>query len=244
VLSALLAREGFTGAHQVFAGRFGFFPLYQPDGYDLNAISDGLGKIFRGVELSFKPYPCGRPNHAILDAALELYHRLDLASADAGAGIAEVVITVNPMTYKDQLSPEAGQRLPAQVVEAQFSIPFLVAAALVRGRVGIGEVAGVNDPQVLALSDRIQGAVREDAPTTWAQITVRRADGRAASLETTSPSGSPQKPLSDAQLHAKFRDCAAHAVKPIPEEVVGRAIRFIQQMEDAPEASELVRLFS
>jgi 2-methylcitrate dehydratase PrpD len=244
VLSALLAREGFTGAREVFAGRFGFFPMYQPDGYDLNAIGDGLGQVFRGVELSFKPYPSGRPNHHILDAALELYHRLDLATADAGAGVAEVIITVPPQTYRDQLSPEAGKRHPLQVVEAQFSVPFLVAAALVRGRVGIGEVAGVDDPEVLALSDRIQGAVREGAPQYWAQITIRRADGRTASLETTSPSGSPQQPLSDAQLQAKFRDCASHAVQPIAAEVANRAIQFIQHMEDAPEATALVRLFS
>jgi 2-methylcitrate dehydratase PrpD len=96
----------------------------------------------------------------------------------------------------------------------------------------------------LALSDRIQGAVRADAAPTWAQITVRRADGREASLETTSPSGSPQKPLSDAQLQAKFRDCAAHAVRPIAAEVVERAMRFIQQLEDATEATDLVRLFA
>jgi len=43
------------------------------------------------VELSFKLYPCGRGNHAVLDAALELYRRLDLAAADAGADGAEVV---------------------------------------------------------------------------------------------------------------------------------------------------------
>jgi 2-methylcitrate dehydratase PrpD len=244
VLSALLARDGFTGAQEVFSGRFGFFPMYQPDGYNLDAISDGLGQIFRGVELSFKPYPSGRPNHAVLDAALTLYHQLELTTADAGAGIAEVVITVNSQTYKDQLSPEAGKRRPAQVVEAQFSIPFLVAAALVYGRVGIGEVAGVDNPQVLALSERIQGAVREDTSSTWAQITVRRTDGRAASLETTSPSGSPQHPLSDAHLYAKFRDCASHAVKPIPEEIVEQAIRFIQQMEEVAEATALMQIFS
>ena len=242
VLSALLAREGFTGAHRVFAGRFGFFPLYQPDGYNLDAITDELGKIFRGVELSFKPYPSGRPNHAIIDAALDIYHRLDIATADAGAGIGEVVITLDPRTYTDQLSPEAGKRRPSQVVEAQFSIPFLVAAALVRGRVGIGEVAGVNDLQVLALSDRVRGAIREDAPVGWAQITVRRTDGRVDSQETTSPAGSPHKPLSDAQLYAKFRDCAAHAVKCIPEATVDEAIRFIGQLDDAPDATELMRL--
>jgi hypothetical protein len=65
-----------------------------------------------------------------------------------------------------------------------------------------------------------------------------------ASLETTRASGSPEKPLSDAQLQAKFRDCAAHAVLPIAAEVVERAVRFIQHLEEAPEATELVRLFS
>ncbi|HSF30083.1 MAG TPA: MmgE/PrpD family protein [Candidatus Tectomicrobia bacterium] len=244
VLSAILAREGFTGAHQVFAGRFGFFPMYQPGGYDLDAITDGLGHAFRGVELSFKPYPSGRPNHAILDAALELYRRLDLSTADMGAGIDEVVITMNPQVYRDQFSPEPGKRRPSQVVEAQFSIPFLVAAALVRGRVGIGEVAGVDDPLVLTLSDRIQGTVREEVPATWAQITVRRVDGRSASVETTGPSGSPEKPLSDAQLHAKFRDCAAHAVKFIPRQTVEQAIQLIDGLDASPDATALVRLFS
>jgi hypothetical protein len=83
-----------------------------------------------------------------------------------------------------------------------------------------------------------------DAAPTWAQITVRRADGRTASLETTNPSGSPHKPLSDAQLQAKFRDCAAHAVRAIDPEVVERAIRFIDQLADVSEATDLVRLFA
>ena len=244
VLSAVLAGEGFTGAREVFAGRFGFFPMYQPDGYDLKAIDDSLGSVFRGVEISFKPYPCGRPNHAILDAALELYQRLDLATADAGAGIAEVVVTANPRTYREQLTPDNKRRRPTQVVEAQFSIPFLVAAALLRGRVGISEVAGVSDPQVLALAARIRGVMREDAPAGWARLEVRRADGRTASLETMGPSGSPEKPLSDAQLQDKFRDCAAHAVRPIPPEKVEQAIRLIDHLDDSPDATALVRLFS
>jgi 2-methylcitrate dehydratase PrpD len=194
--------------------------------------------------MSFKPYPCGRPHHAILDAALALHRQLDLATADAGGGIAEVVVTTNPRTYRDQLSPEAGKRRPSQVVEAQFSIPFLVAAALVRGKVGIGEVARVADPQVLTVSERIQGAIREDAPTNWARLEVRRVDGRAASLETTGPSGSPEKPLSDAQLQAKFRDCAAHAVRPIPPQAVAQAMQCIEQLDEISDATTLIRLFA
>jgi 2-methylcitrate dehydratase PrpD len=130
------------------------------------------------------------------------------------------------------------------VVEAQFSIPFLVATALAHGRVGIGEVAGVDDQAVLALAQRIQGEVRLDAPEGWARLEVRRADGRAAALETTSPSGSPQKPLSDAHLQAKFRDCAAHAVRPISSQVVGYAIQLVEHLEEAADATELVRLLA
>jgi len=242
VFAAVLARAGFTGAQQVFAGRYGFFPMYQPEGYDLSTLTDGLGTVFRGEELSFKAYPCGRRAHATLDVALALYHQLDLATAQEGADIAEVVLTTDPQTYREQLRVGSAKRRPTQVVEAQFSTPFLVAAALAPGRVGIGEVAGVDHPRVLALAERIQGAARADAPEGWAQLTVRRTDGRAATRETTSPSGSPERPLSTAQLQAKFRDCAAHAVRPLSEEAVARALHVIDHLDETPDALELIRL--
>ena len=108
VMAAMLAQDGFTGARDVFGGRYGFFPMYQPEGYDLAAIIDGLGAEYRGDELSFKPYPCGRGTHAIIDAALELYRDLDLAHLPgSGTAIAQVTVTTNPATYQDQLAPEA-----------------------------------------------------------------------------------------------------------------------------------------
>lgn len=242
VLAAILAREGFTGAQEVFAGRYGFFTMYQPDGYNLEEITDSLGKAFRGEELSFKPYPCGRPNHALLDAALALYRTLDLATAGAGKDIAEVVVTTDPQTYADQFAPGTTKRRPTQVVEAQFSIPFLVAAALALGRVGIGEVAGVDDPRVLVLAARIQGTARADTPKGWAALMVRRTDGRLASRETATPSGSPEHPLSTAQLEAKFRDCAAHAVRPLRQSEVEKLIVFIHHLEEHPTITTLFDL--
>jgi 2-methylcitrate dehydratase PrpD len=244
VLSAVLAQEGFTGAQEVFAGRFGFFPMYQPTGYNLHAITDGLGTVFRGVEVSFKPYPCGRGTHAAIDVALELYRRLDLVTAQAGAEIAAVVVTTDAQTYAGQFAPGVAKRRPTQVVEAQFSLPFLVATALTLGRVSIGDVAQPDDARVLALVERLQGAERADAPTGWAHITVRRTDGRTASLETTAPSGSPKRPLSEAQLDAKFRDCAAHAARPIAQEVVEQAIHSVRHLDGVVDATELVRLFA
>lgn len=242
VLAAILAGEGFTGAQEVFAGRFGFFPMYQPEGYDLEEITADLGTAFRGEELSFKPYPCGRPLHALLDAALALYRTLDLATADEGKAIAEVIVTTDAQTYTDQLAPGTTKHRPTQVVEAQFSVPFLVAAALALGRVGIGEVAGVDDPRVLALAARIQGVVRSDAPKGWAALTVRRSDGRLASRETAMPSGSPEQPLSTAQLETKFRDCAAHAIRPLSESVVEQLISAVQHLDTLPTVTAFLQL--
>jgi len=95
-----------------------------------------------------------------------------------------------------------------------------------------------------ALAARLQGVARDHTPEGWAQITVQRRDGRVATLETTSPSGSPELPLSDVQLQAKFRDCAAHAVRPIPAEVVERAIQLVYHVDEIADAVELVRLFT
>src|SRR4030095_8130358 len=206
--------------------------MYQPEGYDLQELTKGLGSFFRGEEISFKPYPCGRRTHATVAAALALYQQLDLATAQEGQGIAEVIVTTDAQTYRDQFAIGTTRRRPTHVVEAQFSTPFLVAAALALGKVGIGEVAAVDNPRILALAARLQGAARDNVLEGWAQITVRRTDGRTATLETTSPSGSPELPPSDAQLHAKFRGCGAHALRPTSPEVVERTIQLVYHLDD------------
>jgi 2-methylcitrate dehydratase PrpD len=243
ILAVLLAQEGFSGARDVFAGRFGFFPMYQPDSYDLGPITAELGTTFRGAELSFKPYPCGRPTHAIIDAALALYQQLDLDTAGDDTDIAEVTVVTDTHTYATQFAPGTHARRPTQVVEAQFSVPYLIATALTLGRVGIGDVAQVEHPAVLALAERLQGEARTDAPTGWARLTVRCTDGRRAARETTTPSGSPANPLTEAQLKAKFRDCAAHAVRAIPADVVDQALHRVWHLEEVADATEMLGLF-
>ena len=103
------------------------------------------------------------------------------------------------------------------MVEAQFAQPFLIATALVRGKVGIAEVDGLGDASVLALADRIVGVARDDRRKGPLSITVKRTDERSATVEASDPIGSPEKPLTNAQLEAKFRDCARNAVQPLSD---------------------------
>jgi 2-methylcitrate dehydratase PrpD len=241
VFSAVLAQTGFTGAHNIFEGRFGFFELYQPNGADPSALLRDLGTAFRGEALSYKPYPCGRPLHAAIDAALAARAQLQITRAD---DIAAVTIEADPAGHADQFEHGPAKHRPTQVVEAQFAEPFLVATALVHGRVGIAEVDGLGDPAVLALSDRIEGVACEGRKKGSLSITVNRTDGRAITIEAADPVGSPQKPLTDAQFEAKFRDCARNAVQPLSDASIDTALAGIARLEALTDARELMAAFA
>src|ERR1700730_7345448 len=112
--SGLLAQTGFTGARNIFNGRFGFLELYQPNGYDASVLLRDLGTGFRGEALSYKPYPCGRPLHPAIDAALEARAVLEIASPD---DIESVMIEADPAGHSDQFGGAPAKRRPTQVVE-------------------------------------------------------------------------------------------------------------------------------
>ena len=241
VFSAVLAQTGFTGARNVFNGRFGFLELYQPNGYDASVLLRDLGAVFRGEALSYKPYPCGRPLHAAIDAALAARAQLEIERTD---DIASVTIEADPAGHSDEFARGPAKRRPTQVVEAQFAQPFLVATALVHGKVGIAQVDGLGDAAVLSLSDRIAGVARDERPRRSLSVTVQRTDGRSVTVETSDPIGSPEKPLTDAQLDAKFRDCARNAVQPLSDGSLDGVLAAIRLLETLPDAQELMAAFA
>lgn len=240
VLAALLAHEGFTGAHDIFLGQFGFFQLYQPDGYDAAKLIEGLGRAFRGDELSFKPYACGRPQHAMLDAAIAARDQLQLRTSVDLAEIAAVSVTGPAAMVDEQFLGATHKCRPTQIVEAQFTLPYLIAVAIVHGRVGITEVADIHDALVLDLAARIDGVATGQETS---GITIWLSDGRRATAKLEPPLGSPENRLSVEQLAMKFADCARHAVRPLPDDAVPMAIQMIRHLEEVANVNELLRHF-
>jgi 2-methylcitrate dehydratase PrpD len=200
-----------------------------------------LGTAFRGEALSYKPYPCGRPLHAAIDAALWARARLAIERPD---DIASVTVEANPAGHNDQFGRGPAKRRPTQVVEAQFAQPFLIATALLHGKVGIAEVDGLGDASVLALSDRIVGVARDGRPEESLSITIQRTDGRSVTVEATDPIGSPETPLTSARLEAKFRDCARNAVQSLSDASVDAVVAAIGRLETLPDARELMTPFA
>jgi len=238
VLATFLAKEGFTGAANVFAGTYGFFQMYQPNGYDLSLIDAGLGEEFLGDLTSLKPYPCGRPTHSYIDAAVKLHHQLDLSRKT----LESVTVRTDTETYTSRYSVSSGVVRPQQQVEAQFSLPYLVGCALVLGGVGIDQINAFDDSAVLAASDLVKAESEEGAPKGWAEIEVVCASGDSATVELQPPSGSPEDPLSTDQLKDKFRDCAAHALHPTATSSVEKMIALILDSNTMGDSGDLLDL--
>ena len=188
VSAALLAADGFTGAPALTAQA-------APGWAD-------LGHRWRILDLYYKPYPVCRWAHPAIDAALDMRRQgpLDIEAVE--------VVTFH----------EAARltcRRPLTTEQAQYSLPFPLAAALVRGSVGAAEITGdaLSDRAVLRLAESM--TVNESPAYSAAfpaarraRVTVTLADGHVLTAEATESRGDPACPLTDRELAEKFRQFA------------------------------------
>ncbi|MBU6269611.1 MAG: MmgE/PrpD family protein, partial [Sphingomonadales bacterium] len=152
VQSALLARAGVAGFEQPLEGRAGFYALYAGGEFAASDLTEGLGERFWIEHLTFKPWPSCRGTHPFIELALDLRARHGLDPAAIAA------IEVEHDDVQAMLAePPERKRAPAVAIDAKFSIPFTVALALARGRVGLDDfdAAALADPAVLALAAKV-----------------------------------------------------------------------------------------
>ncbi|MBI5968026.1 MAG: MmgE/PrpD family protein [Deltaproteobacteria bacterium] len=244
-LAALLAQKGVTGAKEIIQGRFGLYNVYQRGDLILEALIDSLGKNFAVENLSFKPYPCCRFIHSTIDAAKELFQRRPGLSKD----IQEITISVNQQAYNAVCHPLTIKSEPRTIVDAQFSIPYATAVALIKGRVTLDDFAekAIRNPGVIALAKKVCPRVDEEIEKMSSReispaiLEVKTERGGSYSQRIDIPKGHPRNPLSDEELAAKFRDCSRHAARPLPEENLNRLIDMIYSLEKLDDLTQLIK---
>jgi 2-methylcitrate dehydratase PrpD len=216
ITAAALARQGFVGAKRAYEGRFGLYASHLQGHFDpanLALATAGLGEIWELQQVAVKPYPACHFVHACVDAAVTLTreHKLDAKEVEQVRALvpAEVVKTV--------CEPAANKRRPANSYDAQFSIPYAVAAGLRRGQFTLDELedAALGDPEILALADRVQYEV--DPATTFpshytGELIVSLRGGRTLRHREAVNRGNGERPLSETDIIEKFRSNAARAV--------------------------------
>jgi 2-methylcitrate dehydratase PrpD len=133
--------------------------------------------------------------------------------------------------------PLAAKHAPPNGYAAKFSLPYLLATVLVRGRAGLAEFAdaAVHEPAVLEVARKVSYELDAsiDYPRQFVgDVEITRTDGRVLRERQDRPHGGPDAPLTRAEIEAKFRGNAALA---LPGGKVERVITGVSGLaEDQP----------
>ncbi len=236
--AATLAREGFKGAADALEGTHGFLNAYAPAPNAARAVVD-LGTEFELMQTAVKPYPSCRYGHAGIDAALMLRaeHAIDPAT------IERVTLGL----------PEAGMRLvgepaskkadPQNVVDGQFSGPFVIAAALVTGGMGWDSYELLHDPRIRALLPRIvcewDANAQAEFPANMAGKLTIVAGGRTYQRLVRVPKGEPGNFLTQDELRQKFMALSGAV---LGEDRAAQLADAVLAIDTAPRVGPLLRL--
>jgi 2-methylcitrate dehydratase PrpD len=241
LLSALLAQKGITGFQQPFEGRAGLFNIYSRGAWDPLSLTNGLGKIFEGAQVSFKPWPSCRGTHAYIDATLQILEKHHLKPVE----IKEIHLTVNSMN-KMLCEPLENKKNPVTAIEAKFSLPFTVSTAIVHGTVTLDHFnpQGLSDPLVLGLARKVSYGVDENPSlrqATEGSLRIETQNGRTYSKSSEFPCGHPDNPMSDEAFVSKFMDCAKYSAKKFSKRTLNKIVALILNLEEIKDISELTR---
>jgi 2-methylcitrate dehydratase PrpD len=226
VLAARLAQAGMSASAAAIDGPQGFLHAMDSEQESLAGVLEDLGARWDVLDtgITVKLYPSCAGTHPALDAVLDLRREAPFTAGDVEA----IDIGVDPNTPTVLLYDR-----PSSGLEAKFSMPYCVAAAVVHGRVGLDtfDDATVRDGSLLALMSRISmrvdpGLDRSAAPLTQARVSVRLRDGRVLSRAADGARGYPTRPASDVDLDAKFVSCAARSLP------AAQAARLLGQLHD------------
>lgn len=240
LVAATLAREGFKGAAEALEGTHGFLRAYAPSPDPARAVRD-LGIVFELMQTAVKPYPSCRYGHAGIDAALALRaeHGID------PTGIERVVLGLPDAGMRLIGAPAAQKADPQSVVDAQFSGPFVIAAALVTGEMGWDSYALLHDPRIRALMPRIvceaDPAMQAEYPANMSATLTIVAGGRTCRQVVVVPKGEPDRFLTPDELRGKFMGLTAAV---LGQDRASRLADAVLAMDTAPGVGPLLRLAS
>lgn len=248
VYSAVFARRGITAAQDVLEGKFGYYPVYHRGEYDVRSLLDGLGERFEGANVTLKKYPCCMHSHAAIDAILDISTEQRLNSDD----VDWITVKVNQQGFNFVCLPLGKTRVPRTIPEAQFSLPYAAATALVKKKVFLDDFTEeeIRNPHVLKFAQRVDCIVDAELDKSFqgmvtpAILEIRTKNGKVFSRRVVERRGAPANSLTMVEIEEKFRQCARFARNSVPEDKIRELLLLLKGMEDQDDVTQMLRLFS
>ncbi|WP_420562974.1 MmgE/PrpD family protein [Thalassobaculum sp.] len=214
VLAARLAKAGVTGALDALEGPRGFGAAMSGPDVDWEAATATLGSDWTITRVTFKNHAACGHVHAAVDAAAEI--------AAANGLTFDRIARIEAGSYAKSVEI-CGNAEPVTAFEAKFSLPYCVAAVLVRGSVrrAAFDPDALADPAIRDLAAKVVHTVDPGCEAAFpgarsARVAIVTTDGRRFEHFAPTRKGDPDNPLTDAELDAKFHE--------LTDDVLGAAV--------------------
>ena len=238
-LAATSAKNEFTGPTYVFEAPDGGYAHAVSDKYDLEELIKDLGVVWHCKDMGHKFYACCGHIHQAIDCAIKIRNENHLRP--------EQIESVTVTTYDVAGMSWGFSEPPKNTVEAQFSFPYAVSAALVDGQAFIPQFAPerLNDPVINTLAAKV--IVNTDDkftslyPRQWASGVEVKADGRSYYTEVIGAKGDPVNPLNVQEIEDKFRSLSGVRFDPEQQDRMITAVRNIENADSIEAIAALMK---
>lgn len=232
VLAALLAKGGFTSSKDILEGKRGFVTTLAKN-FDLDRATWDLGRSWELPMIGIKPYPCGVGKHGLIDAMLSLRSKEGVTPDN----IESITGSVRALKSQETL------RHPATGVQASFSYHHSMAAALLDGQAFPAQYTDekATDPLIASIRDKISVVTDPALGRGVVSATVALKDGRIYKEAIEHPTGSPERPMTDTQVEAKFRALSAVAIS---DDCGHRLLNVLWRLEEIADINVVASLAS
>lgn len=234
IVAVELARRGYIGTKVPLLGWAGLYPLYYKNEFHESVLLSELGKEFEVANVSIKPYCSCKCTHHGIHTALELMRRHNIKPDDIERiEVRTCGYNMRTVVLNDR---DEHKHSPRNLNEAQFSLPFTMATAIVKGRVFIDVVheGSLNDPEILNISRKITvRATPEKDALFIAQgfppddVDIWTKDGKIYTGCEQYVKGHPQNPMTFDEVVEKFNRCASFSIRPLSQ---GKLDEFVSQV--------------
>ena len=228
LMSALMAREGFTASPRAIEAPRGFAQVLSTK-FDWSEITDALGSRFEISFNAYKPFACGIVIHPSIDACVQL--RAKGVTAD---NLARLDLRVHSLVLE-----LTGKKEPADGLQGKFSVYHGCAAGLIFGRASEDEYADeiVSREDVVATRRKVIAVVDDSIDEAAVEAIATLKDGTVVQIRVDHAIGSLQRPMTDQDLVAKF---SAMSDPVLGAEKTRRLIALCWDLAKATDVSALV----
>jgi 2-methylcitrate dehydratase PrpD len=240
VLAAFLAEQGFTGSRHAMEAEFGGFMSTLHGQSDPRSIAAELGTRWETARVGLKAYAACASTHSSVDAIGEL-----MAEGLSAGNLRRLSISVSRKAKLNVGWPYK----PDSVTAAQMNGYYTAAVKLLDGQAFIDQYREerIADPRILALIPKID--IIHDPEIDLAGAAKRHMvkaeavleDGRVLRATVEQRKGSAERPLSEAEVEAKFRRLAAISLR---ESEIDRLAGMVAELEDLGDIEALSSLIA